>query len=60
MTDFCTIISDLGETLQLLLLPPRLVGALCRAAVLRGLERSPGEKLGVEHRLCWDIVKSSI
>eukprot|EP00959_Pyramimonas_sp_CCMP1952_P359572 7529506-Pyramimonas_sp.AAC.1 len=49
--NFCTIISDLGETLHLLFLSPKLVGALCLAAVLRGLERSSGEKLGVDHRL---------
>eukprot|EP00959_Pyramimonas_sp_CCMP1952_P329254 6893123-Pyramimonas_sp.AAC.1 len=60
MPNFCTTTNDLGETLQLLLLPPKLVGALCRAAVLRGLERSSGEKLGVGHRLCWGIVRSQI
>eukprot|EP00959_Pyramimonas_sp_CCMP1952_P214105 4479900-Pyramimonas_sp.AAC.1 len=38
MANFCTIIDDMGGTLQLLRRSPRRVGSLCFAAVWRGLE----------------------
>eukprot|EP00959_Pyramimonas_sp_CCMP1952_P392921 8233221-Pyramimonas_sp.AAC.1 len=60
MPDFTTLRDDFGRDISLTLSPPRLIKVLCRDAVLRNLERDSGDKYGVGHRLCWDVVKQQL